>query len=199
MHQADARELAAMTLGDPASTACLMDRSAHATRSFGVRRRGLVLPFLVAVVLGLATGSSSALESRLASFRPASGWLVERAGADNPSLVVAVTARDAAAVHPVALFGSFRRLSRSGILVWVDTAGRGRKGFPTAKRWPPPLALFRVDHGWEGQPAANVQQRVWFGSVHGWDLDVRVFFATQHPTAPMRSTAQAELSRLRLP
>jgi hypothetical protein len=127
------------------------------------------------------------------------GWVVVRAGADNPALVVAVTSRDAAAVHPVALFGSFKKLSRGGILVWADTVGRGRKGFPAASVWPPHLTSFRVDHGWEGQPAANIQQRVWVGSVHRWDLDIRVFFATQRPTAALRGRAQGELDRLRPP
>ena len=176
-----------------------MDRLAHATRNVGMGLRGLALLAVLAVALGIATTGGSAPESRLASFRPASGWLVERAGADNPSLVVAVTARDASTVHPVALFGSFKKLSRNGILVWADTVGRGRPGFTTATAWPPRLARFRVDHGWEGQPAANIQQRVWVGSVHGWDLDIRVFFATQHPSAALRAKAQAELSRLRLP
>jgi hypothetical protein len=154
--------------------------------------RGLALLAVLAVALGIATTGGSAPESRLASFRPASGWLVERVGADNPSLVVAVTARDASAVHPVALFGSFKKLSRNGILVWADTVGRGRRGFTTATAWPPRLAGFRVDHGWEGQPAANIQQRVWVGSVHGWDLDIRVFF--RDPTS-QRSAADQGASR----
>ena len=149
--------------------------------------------------LGIATACRSAVDSRRASFRPASGWLVQRAGADNPSLVVAVTARDASAIHPVSLFSSFKRLSRNGILVWVNTLGRRGTGFPTAKAWPPRLATFRIDHGWEGQPAVNIQQRVWLRSVQDWNLDIRVFFATQHPNAALLAKAQAELSRLRLP
>jgi hypothetical protein len=176
-----------------------MDRSAHVTRTVGMELRGLAVLAVLAGALGVATTGRSALESRLASFRAAPGWLVVRAGPDNPSLVVAVTARDAPAVHPVALFGSFKKLSRDGILVWAETVGRGRTGFPPGIAWPPRLARFRVDRGWEGQPAANIQQRVWVGSVHGWDLDVRVFFAMQHPSAALRTKAQAELSRLRLP
>ena len=161
--------------------------------------RGLALLAVLAVALGVASSGGASPQSRLAGFRPASGWLVTRAGADNPSLVVAVTARDASAVHPVALFGSFKKLSSNGILVWGDTVGRGRTGFPPSVAWPPQLARFRIDHGWEGQPAANIQQRVWVGSVRGWDLDIRVFFATQHPSTALLTKAQAELSRLRLP
>jgi len=161
--------------------------------------RVLVALAALAVAPGTVSIGISAPGSRLATFRPAPGWLVERAGAANPSLVVAVTARDASAIHPVALFGSFKKLSRGGILVWADTVGRGRTGFPTRSAWPPQLASFRVDHGWELQPAANLQQRVWVGSVNGWDLDVRVFFATQRPSAALRALAQSELRRLRLP
>jgi hypothetical protein len=47
--------------------------------------------------------------------------------------------------------------------------------------------------------AANIQQRTWVGSVHGWDLDVRVFFATQRPSLALQAQAQAEVNRLRLP
>ena len=176
-----------------------MDRFAQSTRNLLMRIRGLALLAALAVALGTATIGASAPGSRLAGFRPAPGWLVERAGAANPSLVVAVTAPDAPAIHPVALFGSFKKLSRGGILVWADTVGRGRRGFPTRSAWPPQLASFRVDHGWEGQPAANLQQRTWVGSVHGWDLDVRVFFATQRPSAALTAQAQTELHRLRLP
>jgi hypothetical protein len=92
-----------------------------------------------------------------------------------------------------------KKLSRDGILAWADTVGRGRKDFPVASAWPPQLGSFKVERGWEGQPAANVQQRVWFGSVHGWDLDVRVFFATQHPGTALQAKAQTELDRLHLP
>ena len=113
--------------------------------------------------------------------------------------MVAVTASDVAAVRPVALFGSFKKLSRKGILVWAYTVGRDRPSFPSRAVWPPPLASFRTDHGWEGQPAPNIEQRTWVGEVQGWDLDVRVFFATQHPAASLLARAQAEINRLTLP
>jgi hypothetical protein len=180
-------------------TASWMDLFAPATRNLRVGTRGRVLLAALVVVLATATIGVSARLSPLATFRPASGWLVERAGADNPSLVVAVTARDASVIRPVALFGTFKELSRDGVLVWADTVGRGRKDFPPRSAWPPRLGSFRVDHGWEGQPAPNIQQRVWVGSVQGWDLDVRIFFATQRPSSALRAQAQAELDRLRLP
>lgn len=147
----------------------------------------------------MAVAAALPSATAVATFRPARGWIVAGGGTGNPSLVVAVTARDAAAVRPVALFGSFEKLSRRGILAWVGTDGRGRMGFPATDVWPPRLRRFRIERAWEGQPAPNVQQRVWVGAVHGWDLDVRVFFATQHPSASLQSQAQAELNRLRLP
>src|SRR5207237_5314960 len=88
------------------------DRFAYATRNLRMGARGLALLAASAVALTSGIVGASAGSPSLASFRPAAGWLVERAGASNPSLVVAVTAADASAVHPVALFGSFKRLSR---------------------------------------------------------------------------------------
>jgi hypothetical protein len=162
--------------------------------------RGIVvLVISLAALAAGGTASNSASLPRPAGFRPASGWIVARGGTSNPLLVVAVTASDVAAVRPVALFGSFKKLSRPGILVWAETVGRNRPSFPSRVVWPPRLASFRTDHGWEGQPAPNVEQRTWVGAVHGWDLDVRVFFATQHPTASLLARAQAEIDRLTLP
>jgi len=130
---------------------------------------------------------------------PAPGWAVARIRAENPGFVVAVTAADARVLHPWALFGSLTRLSPDGIVVWIATLGRNRQSFPVRTAWPPRLASFRVDRGWEGRPASNVQQRVWVGSVRGWDLDVRVYFATQAPSRALRAKAQAELRGLQLP
>ena len=86
------------------------------------------------------------------------------------------------------------------MLIWATTAGRGG---PTATftraSWPLKLPTFRVDQMWEGQPAPNVQQRLRWASFRGWQLDVRVYFATQHPTKRLLRAAQAELDRLLLP
>jgi hypothetical protein len=49
------------------------------------------------------------------------------------------------------------------------------------------------------QPAVNVQQRVRWVIVDGWHLEVRVFFATQHPDEQLIAEAQAQLDRLVLP
>ena len=113
-------------------------------------------------------------------------------------MVVAVTSRDVAAVRPFAAFTSLKRLSARGILVWAMVIGRDRPTF-SPMHWPPRLSSFRVDHGWEGQPAANLQQRLKWGVIDGWDMDVRVYFATQHPDRQLLEKAQAELDRLVLP
>ena len=110
---------------------------------------------------------------------PAPGWAVARIRAENPGFVVAVTAADARVLHPWALFGSLTRLSPDGIVVWIATLGRNRPSFPVRTAWPPRLASFRVDRG--------------------WDLDVRVYFATQAPSRALRAKAQAELRGLQLP
>jgi hypothetical protein len=106
-------------------------------------------------------------------------------------------------VSPAVLFNFFvglRQLSRSGIVIWASTSGRGgATPVFTTSRWPLRLSSFRVDHGWEGQPAANVQQRLRWVVVDGWHLDVRVYFGTQHPSKRLLAKAQAELDRLRLP
>src|SRR5437763_8289673 len=102
-------------------------------------------------------------------------------------------------MRPFRPFGGFTRLSRRGILVWATSYGRGTtKEFPRIA-WPPRLRAFRVDRAWEGQPAAKIQERLEAGSVHGFRLDIRVYFATQHPDAKLLSDAQIELNRLRLP
>jgi hypothetical protein len=117
-------------------------------------------------------------------------------------MVVAVIAADASAVRPFALFGSLTRMRPEGILIWGLSMGR-----VTADPFPPfphgrlPLRLstFKVEHGWEGQPARNIEQRMRAISVAGWNLDVRVFFATQRPSKKLVAQAQTELDRLLLP
>ncbi len=105
-----------------------------------------------------------------------------------------------AALVPFAPFNGLKQLSPRGILVWATTEGRGgpTRVF-TPARLPLRLSSFRVDRMWEGQPAQNIQQRLRWASVGGWRLDVRVYFATQHPDKALQGAAQAELDRLLLP
>jgi hypothetical protein len=116
--------------------------------------------------------------------------------------VWAITIRrsDLSALQPYSLRTGLRRLRRGAVLIWASTGGRGG---PTAvytpARWPLRLRSFRVDHNWETQPAPNIQQRLRWAAVDGWRLDVRVYFATQHPGKRLLRVAQAELNRMRLP
>jgi hypothetical protein len=115
--------------------------------------------------------------------------------------VWAITARsNLAALAPFDNFENLRDLSRNAVYLWATTAGRGGADatFRYAE-WPLRLSRFRVDHAWEGQPAANVQQRLRWVAVQGWHLDVRVYFATQRPSRRVLAAAQQELDRLRLP
>jgi hypothetical protein len=111
---------------------------------------------------------------------------------------VAVTARDASAQQPFAPFVGFKRL-RPGIIVWATTLGHGGPTLFPRTGWPLRLSKFRLDRGWGGQPAPNIQQRLRGVRVRGWDLDVRVYFATQRPGRRLVAKAQAELDRLLLP
>lgn len=170
-------------------------------------RRGAAACLCVLICV-LAVGAAAASSARDAAppaprFHAAGGWLIVKpTRAEQPgswrSMVVAVTTRDVAAARPFEVFTSLTRLSKNGILIWALTIGRNRPTF-APMQWPPRLSSFRVDHGWEGQPAANVQQRLKWGVIDGWDMDVRVYFGTEHPDRRLLRRAQAQLDRLVLP
>jgi hypothetical protein len=166
---------------------------------------------LCACVIAAGGAATAASPAPPPSLRPAPGWTSIRSllislsprrsePAASQSSVIAATAPDAAPLSPFALFTSLTRLRRGGIVVMATTIGRHRPSFHFAHaRFPLRLSSFRVDHGWENQPAANIQQRLRAVTAGGWDLDVRVYFATQHPGRKLLAKAQAELDRLRLP
>lgn len=164
--------------------------------------RGLCLVLVVTLTAGAASARSSTVSTRPPNFKPASGWVIVRAGRRQPwmssSEVIAVTSRDVEAAQPFGALTSLKKLSSRGILVWASTIGRNRPTF-IPMQWPPRLSSFRLDHAWEGQPAANVQQRLKWGVINGWDMDVRVYFATQHPDKKLLEQAQAQLDRITLP
>jgi hypothetical protein len=176
------------------------------------RRLGLALAVLCAIVLALLAGvgelSGSGGIGSLPppSFHPSPAWLSLTAGSSNslqatePS-VWALTARsDLAALAPFNFAGNLLHLSRTAIYISAGTAGRGgsNREFQRA-RWPLRLSGFQINRGWEGQPAPNVQERLRWAAVLGWRLDVRVYFASQHPSRRLLRAAQQELERLRLP
>lgn len=164
----------------------------------------LMLAALTAASGAVAHPSASAAVLPPPSLRPAVGWWTMSTGPmDTAQGAPEVKAASDHGVSPAVLFNFFvglRQLSRSGIVIWASTSWRGgaTRVFTTS-RWPLRLSSFRVDHGWEGQPAANVQQRLRWVVVHGWHLDVRVYFGTQHPSKRLLARAQAEIDRLRLP
>lgn len=176
------------------------------------RRLGFPLVVLCAIALALLLGvgelSGAGRIGLLPppSFRPSPAWLSLTTGSSNslettePSVWVLTARSDLAAPAPFNFSANLRHLSRDAIYISAGTAGRGgpTRTFQPAK-WPLRLAGFRVDHGWEGQPAQNVQQRSRWAAVQGWHLDVRVYFATQHPSRQLLRTAQRELGRLLLP
>jgi len=133
------------------------------------------------------------------AFPPAPGWTLLHPSTE-PRTVLAVTAPDARSQQPFLAFTSLRRLRRGGVLIWADASRPdARVGpFPRA-RLPLRLRDFRVDHGWEGQPVPNVQQRLRWVNVAGWNLEVRVYFGTQHPSRAVLARTQTEIDRLRLP
>jgi len=139
------------------------------------------------------------------AFRPSRAWVTLTTGPTNPAVlppqVWAITRRgNVSALRPFDLFNGLRGLSRDAILISAQTSGRGGPTRVwTRARWPLRLSSFRVDRGWEGQPARNVQQRLRWAWVRGWRLDVRVYFATQQPNRRLLAEAQAELDRLLLP
>jgi hypothetical protein len=176
---------------------------------------GLAIGLAASIAATAVSGTGAAGRSSPAQppprIRPAPGWVqISRvlitakprrtASAASQTMVVTVTAPDAAALAPFAPFDSFTRLRPGGIIVWATTLGRGGSDGEFAPMpWPPRLARFRIDHAWEGQPAPNVQQRLIAGSVRGRHLDVRVYFATRRPGRRLLARAARELRQLRLP
>lgn len=168
-----------------------------------------VLCSLALLVLAGSVASSAASRSTTMlpppRLRASPGWFALTTGPTDPAelapQVWAVTARsDTAALVPFDVFNGLRKLEPNGIVIWASTERRvSTSGVFTPSAWPPRLRDFRVDRAWEGQPNRNVQQRLRWTTVHGWRLDVRVYFGTQHPSRRLLAEAQAELNRLQLP
>ena len=97
-------------------------------------------------------------------------------------------------------FDGLKKLGPSDALIWATTVRKGAFPHPfRSAAWPPRLRDFRIDHAWEGQPLPRIEQRLLALTTHGWTLDVRVYFGTQHPTMQLLGEVQAELGRLTLP
>jgi hypothetical protein len=117
-----------------------------------------------------------------------------------PQFFAITAASRAGALTPFDVLGGLRRLDGGTALIWAMTISRG--GHPPSFRrapWPPRLVDFRLDHGWEGQPLPRIQQRLLAIAAGAWNLDIRVYFGTQHPSRALLGAVQAELDRLTLP
>ena len=170
-----------------------------------MRLRFAVLLAAAAALLATASSVGSPRLLPPPSLRADPDWLTVTTGPTNPGLVApsvwAITAVEGtSALVPFDLFDGLRSLSPDGAVIWASTGGRGGVT-PTFRPAKLPLRLgsFRLDRLWEGQPVENVQQRLRWVSVAGWQLDVRVYFGTQHPSRDLVAMAQAELNQLRLP
>jgi hypothetical protein len=165
------------------------------------------------IVVAVLTGTSSATATARGqawllpppTFRPSQGWITVTTGplppdAPPPEAWAVPAGSTQAGLGPYGFTDGLQTLGPHGIIVWAATIGRGGpdRGW-SSSGWPLHLSTFRVDHGWETQPAANVQQRLRWVAVAGWHLDVRVYFGTQQPSRTLLRAAQAELNRLRLP
>ncbi len=170
-----------------------------------MRLRFAVLATAAATLLVTASGVESPRLLPPPSLRADPDWLTVTTGPTDPGLVApsvwAITATEGtSALVPFDLFNGLRSLSPCGVVIWATTSGRG--GVTTDFRpvtLPLRLRRFVVYRLWEGQPAANLQQRLRWVSVAGWQLDVRVYFGTQHPSRDLVAMVEAELNRLRLP
>jgi hypothetical protein len=117
-----------------------------------------------------------------------------------PQLFAITATANSGALTPFGVFDGLKKLDASSALIWATTISKVGHPF-TFKHaaWPPRLSDFRVDHGWKGQPLVRIQQRLLAIAVGGWNLDVRVYFGTQHPGKRLLASVQAELNRLTLP
>jgi hypothetical protein len=163
---------------------------------------------LVALVVAV---SPAAADQRPSTLPPPGvhsnpAWLTVTTGPTNasqhqPPQLFAITAKsNPDALIPLGVFDGLKKLDATAALIWATTISKSGHPF-TFKRvsWPPRLTDFRLDHGWEGQPLPRIQQRLLWIAVRGWNLDVRVYFGTQHPSKPLLASVQAELNRLTLP
>jgi hypothetical protein len=169
--------------------------------------RVVPLAVLLGLVLTVSTAAANQPQHTLAppGLRSNPGWLTVTTGPTTasqhlPPQVFAITAgANLDALIPFGVFDGLEKLDASAALIWASTISKN--GPFTFKRapWPPRLTDFRLDHAWEGQPVARIQQRLLLVATGPWNLDVRVYFGTQHPSKSLLASVQAELDRLTAP
>ena len=171
-----------------------------------VTRAGLALLVGVVVAVPQAAGEHRASTLPPPGVRPNPAWLTVTTGPTNasqhlPPQLFAITAKaNSDALTPFGVFDGLKKLDASSALLWATTISKSGHPFTFRRAaWPPRLRDFRLDHGWEGQPLPRIQQRLSWIAVRGWNLDIRVYFGTQHPRKALLASVQAELNRLTVP
>lgn len=140
-------------------------------------------------------------------FATKTGWTADQTGSHSSSdedtpvglaSTIPVTGADTFPAFPTSTLAA---LPADGIVLWATAYPPFG---PTSGFFPPralPLKLAdtaEIDRQWEGQPKRTVPQYVLLASVDGIQLDVRVYFGTQHPGADLIAEAQDELDSLTL-
>jgi hypothetical protein len=135
--------------------------------------------------------------------RSAPGWHVISTGPTSPPSAAQVLAatipirRDPGGANALPL-STLKALPSAGIIVQAGIYGRG-----VMKNSPPrPLPLTirgrPIYHGFEGVPRRYAYTVV-LARVHGWDVEVYVWFGRSSPTIAQRSRADAEVRRIVIP
>jgi hypothetical protein len=170
--------------------------------------RGRKLALLFGLVLAVPAAAAGQQPGLLPapSIRSNPAWYTVTTGPTSvsqqlPPQLFAITPKsEADALVPFGVFEGLKRLDAKGALIWATTIGKVGHPFTFRRAaWPPHLRDFRIDRGWEGQPLVRIQQRLLAIAVGVWNLDVRVYFGTQHPGKLLLASVQAELGRLLAP
>jgi hypothetical protein len=180
------------------------------------RRRGAMLTLAAAacVFVGIAIGASittrgsQAATSDALGFIPSAGWNVISTGAIPLSAGPAAVATNGPYQREDVPAGSFPQetiahLTPNRIVIFAQARPRGRfanvdAGFPRRKL-PLRLSDARILRGWEMQPNTRIPEYRMLAATGKVNLDVRVYFGTQHPSPAILADAQSELARLRVP
>jgi hypothetical protein len=139
-------------------------------------------------------------ESSGLRFLPAAGW--NTASAVGPGCPTGGAAASTGVLDDVPSDfpgETIKRLPPTATLVWACSVPAGDASEFAPATLPLQLSDARIDESWETQPNPNVPQYLLWRRVDSYDLDVRVFFGNQQPSAQQLAEAQAELARLRLP
>jgi hypothetical protein len=181
-----------------------------------ITRRGTAIAALAAACVAVGffvgaattTGSSNAATFSALGFEPSAGWNVVSTGAISLRAGQAAVAtnehfrkEDApAGTFPLATIGHLRS---NGIVIWVFALPHGQNRRVDTAFMPRNLPLrlddARILGAWETQPNPRVPEyRIW-AAIGNVNVDARIYFGTQTPSARLREIAQRELSRLVVP